>query len=171
MSEEKQIFCPQCKTWYPVSHFNSLPLDLRCNKCLPLEVSMAIYDQKVALAGQKVVQLLDAAESGSSLTSLSGIIGGIYDEFGGSHVVCQNVAQWVKDLAATGKKSQALSFFNKLFSAHAKVERTQVEDDWNKLTKAEIETRLALKMASIMARHEMPAAKQEATKKITGELE
>ncbi len=170
MSElpEKQMFCPQCKTWFPVSYFNSLPLDLRCNKCLPVEAAMDVYDQKVALAGQKLTKVLSDADIGKSLTSLSRMVEGFYDEYGGAQPLLHDAAQWVKDLAATGKKTQALAFLAKLFSIHAKVERTQVDEDWNNLTRAEIESRLAIKMAAIMAKYEAPALKQQAINKITG---
>ncbi len=168
MIDEKKIFCPQCKEWYPTSHFNSLPLDLRCNKCLPIQATMALYDQKVALAGQKVAQVLSEAEVGKSLTSLARMVEGFYDEYGGAVPLLHDAAQWVKDLAATGKKDKALAFLAKLFAIHAKVERTQVEEDWNNLTRAEIESRLAVKMAAIMAKYEAPELKKQAINKITG---
>lgn len=171
MSEDKKLFCPQCKEWYPVTHFNSLPLDLRCNKCLPIEATMALYDQKVALAGQKVAQVLDEAEVGRSLKPLARLVDGYYDAFGGANALCEAAAQWTKDLAATGKKSQALSFVAKMMSIHAKVEKTQVEEDWNNLTKAEIKARLAMKMAAILAESEAPELKKAAIRKITGEME
>jgi len=166
--EEKKLFCPQCKSWLPASCYNSLPLDLRCNKCLPLEASMAIYDQKVALAGQKVAQVIAKYGNGKSLEPLARIVDGFYDAYGGVDPLCEDLAQWVKELAATNKKSQALSFVAKLMSIHAKVESNQVEENWNNLTKAEIEARLQLKMAAIMAKIETPEAKKEALRTITG---
>lgn len=166
--QEKQLFCPQCKTWLPVSCYNSLPLDLRCNKCLPLEASMAIYDQKKELAGQQISQVIAKYGQGKTLEPLAQFVDGFYDAYGGAEPLCHDLAQWVKDLAATGKKPQALSFIAKLMSIHAKVESTQVEQDWNNLTKAEIEARLTLKMAAIMAKMEMPEARKEATRTITG---
>lgn len=169
MTDEKKLFCPQCKEWFPVSHFNSLPLDLRCNKCLPLEVSMVLYDQKVALAGQKVANLLDGAEIGRSLKPLARLIDGFYDACGGANAVSEMCAQWVKDLAATGKKDKALAFVSKVMSIHAKVEKTQVEEDWNNLTKTEIKARLAIKMAAILAEADSPEMKKAAIRKITGE--
>lgn len=166
--EEKQLFCPQCKTWMPASCYNSIPLDLRCNKCIPLEASMAIHDQKVALAGQKVAQVIAKYGNGKTLEPLARIVDGFYDEYGGVEPLCKDLSQWVKDLAATGKKSQALSFVAKLMSIHAKVEHNQVEENWNNLTKAEIEARLALKMAAIMAKMENPEAKKDAIRYIAG---
>ena len=52
--EEKKAFCPQCKEWYPVTHFECLPLDLRCNKCIPQDTAMQLYDKRVQKAGHDV---------------------------------------------------------------------------------------------------------------------
>jgi hypothetical protein len=166
--EPKKIFCPQCKEWHPSTSFECLPLDLRCNKCVPTDVAMVLYDKRVQQAGQKISQIVDASE-GRGLRPLERLVDGIYDAWGGPQAFCDDAVAWAKDLAASGRgKGAALSFMAKLLAIHAKVEKTRVEDDWNKLTKAEIKARLTLKLTAILADEESGPAKKNAIKKILG---
>jgi hypothetical protein len=168
MSDDKKIFCPQCKEWYDSTHFQCRPLDLRCDKCIPPEVRAILYDQRVQEAGKQVAAVVDAAGDARNLRPLERMIDGIYDAWGGPTALCEDAVSWAKDCAATGKKGIALSFISKLLAIHAKVEKTRVEDDWNQLSKAEIKARLTLKLTAILAESEAPQVKKDAIKKILG---
>lgn len=168
-NENKQHFCPQCKEWQPLTHFNALPLDLRCSKCIPITAALALYEDKVKLAGQKVCQLVDAADECRSLRSLSGMLEDFYDAWGGRMSLTADAVEWCKDLGSTPRgKAHALSFLAKVLSIHSKVEKTKVDEDWNKLSKAEIKAKLTVLLTDILARSELPEAKQQAIQRLIG---
>jgi hypothetical protein len=161
MSEEKKHFCPQCKEWHPLTHFNGLPLELRCNKCVPVEAAMLLYDEKVKLAGQKFAQTLDAAGTARSLKPLERMVQQTYDAWGGSAAFCEDVVSWIKDLASTGRgKNAAVQAAMKLLTLHAKVDRMRLEDDWKAMDDATLRETLKLKMLQLFAE-----AQAESTKK------
>lgn len=169
-AEPKKVSCPQCKGWFPPTDFECLPFDVRCKRCVPVDVAYNLYDKRVQLAGQKVAQIVDAADGGKRLRPLERMIDGIYDAWGGPQALCEDAVSWAKDLAASGRgKGIALGFISKLLAIHAKVEKTKVEDDWNQLTEKEIKARLVLKLAALQAEFDAPQAKKDAIKKILGQ--
>lgn len=169
MSNDDQLFCPQCKTWFPKTSFSCLPLDLRCNKCIPQDAALKLYDDKLKFAGQQIGKLMDASDAGKGLKPLERMVDGIYDAWGGVNAFCQDAAEWCKDLAQKGRKGQALQFMAKVLAIHGKVDKLKIEDDWNKMTKEEIKQRLALKMAAILAESKLPGVKDQILRNLMDE--
>lgn len=163
MSEEpKKIFCPQCKEWFPETHFMGLPLDLRCNKCIPQDAAMALYDQKAQLAGQTMAKIFDSAESAKSLKPVERMVSQAYDSWGGPAAFMEDWVQYVKEMAQNPRtKSAAVGAMNKILALHARVDRMKLEDDWKQMDDETLRATLKVKMLALMSE----AAIEEGKKK------
>jgi len=169
MADEDKLFCPQCKEWFPKTHFTCLPLDLRCNKCIPGEVAAVLYDQKVEKAGQVMSKIFDQNPANASLRPLERMINGAYDAWGGPGAFCNDVVKWMKDLGDTPRgKSAAVSAAMKLMALHAKVDRMRLEDDWKQMDDQTLRDTLKVKMMALMAEAQTEDAKKIAKNKLIG---
>jgi hypothetical protein len=168
--EIKTLMCPACKQHWPVTSFECLPLDLRCNRCVPVESAMVLYDKRVQQAGHVVSQLLDANDTGKGLKPLERMVQGFYDAWGGPAALCDDMATWVKDLAATGKKAQAVSALTKILNLHGKIDRMKLEDDWKMMDDETIRATLKVRLMEIVSEGvaDNDSKKKEAMKRIMG---
>lgn len=169
MSDEK-LFCPQCKEWFPKLNFGCLPLDIRCNRCIPTDVAMKLHDDRIKEAGHVVAQLFDANEAGRTLAPLERMVSQAYDAWGGSTAFCEDVVCWIKDLAETGRgKGAAVSAALKLLTLHAKVDRMRLDEDFKKMDDESLKAAMKLRIMQLFAETQEETVKQKAMKKILGE--
>jgi hypothetical protein len=161
--------CPQCKKELPLTSFRGLPLDQRCDDCIPEDVKWSLYDKRVQEAGQTVASILDASEHGMSLKPLERMVTLAYDAFGGPNVFMENVAQWMKDLSATPKgKGAALNAAMKILNLHAKVDRMKLEDDWKQMDDTTLRATLKIKLMALLSEAQTEQAKKIAKDQLLG---
>ncbi len=169
MSEPETLFCPQCKEQRPTTSFECLPLDLRCNRCIPADTAMALYDARVQQAGQKISQILDASGAGANLAPVERMLSQAYDRWGGAGAFMEDVVGWIKDLAASGRgKGAAVNACMKMLALHAKVDRMKLEDDWRAMDDEQIRATLKVKMLALLSDGMLEDAKKSAVKGILG---
>lgn len=138
-----------------MTHFNGLPLELRCNKCVPADVAMAVYDDKVKLAGQKLAQALEGIGGKQNLQPLERLVRGFYDVWGGEKPFLEDVVSWTKDLGSNPRtKGSALGICMKILALHSKVDRLKKEDDWKQMDDATLKATLTMRMMALMAEAE-----------------
>lgn len=151
-SEVKKIFCPQCKEWYPETHFMGLPLDLRCNKCIPQDAAMTVYDEKAKLAGQTMAKIFDANDKAKTLKPVERMVTQAYDSWGGAAAFMEDWVTYVKEMAANPRtKPAAVSAMNKILALHAKVDRMKMEDDWKQMDDETLRSTLKLRMLELLS--------------------
>jgi len=162
--------CPQCKSRRPLSAFEGLPVDARCNSCVTTGEAMQIYDQRVQMAGQKLSRILDANQAGKQLKPLERMISQCYDAWGGPAAFCEDVVGWIKDLADQGRgKGAAVNAATKLLALHAKVDRMKLEDDWKQMDDATIRDTLKLRLMELMAEAAEESGKKDALSYLLGQ--
>ncbi len=168
VSDEKKLFCPECKTWYPATHFECLPLDLRCNRCIPVEAAMVLYDKKKEKAGQIIAQILDGSEGEKSLRPVERMLVDAYEAFGGPKVFMEKVMGWINDLASNPRtKPAAVNAAMKIISLHGKVDRNKMENDWRQMDTDTLRDALERKLRGILEEKAASAVKMAATKYLT----
>ncbi len=156
--------CPQCKGTYPLTDFEGLPQDVRCNRCIPRDEALKLYDRKVQAAGQKLTQIMDSAQGAKSLKPVERLLSEAYDAWGGPGAFAGDVVGWIKDLAnmAGGKgKSAAVSASIKLLQLHARIDKMKVEDDWRKMDDATLRETIKIKMLALFAEATADDAKRD----------
>lgn len=157
------MICPQCNRDLPETNFECLPIDARCDRCIPQEKAMQMYDQRVQKAGTKLAKILDAAGSGKGLRPLERMVTQCYDAWGGSAAFCEDVVQWIKEMSMQGRgKGMAINAAMKLLALHAKVDRMKLEDDWKQMDDATIRDTLKLRLMELMAEAAEESGKKEA---------
>ncbi len=144
--------CSQCGEYKPLPHFSHLPLDHRCDVCLPpsTEAAMVLYDKRVDLAQRKMAQIFDASER-SNLEPLERLVKGIYDAWGGPHAFSEDLANWIKNLADAGDWNKAVRAGLELLKIHGKVDKMKQEEEWQAMDDENVKEVLKLKLANMIA--------------------
>ena len=163
-------FCPQCKQQRPLTDFEALPLDLRCKACIPVDQALVLYDKRVQQAGNKLSQVLESAKA-TELRPLEQMLDGLYDAWGGAAPFCEDLVRWINEKAdEVGGKGRRVAIDSaiKLLQLHAKVDSLKIEEDWNQLSRDQIEERLRKKMMALWVEQNLPEEKANAIKHIMG---
>lgn len=154
--------CPQCDKDLPTTSFECRPLDLRCNRCIPQDKALELYDQRVKQAGTKLSRILDASAGAKGLKPLERMVTQCYDAWGGSAAFCEDVVEWIKDLASQGRgKGAAVNAAMKLLALHGKVDRMKLEDDWKQMDDATIQASLKMRLRELMVEVELEDGKKD----------
>jgi hypothetical protein len=170
MSDIEQLTCHQCGQLLPITNFGHLPLDKRCNRCIPVDMAMKLHDARVQEAGHVVAQLFDAHDAGKGLKPLERMVSQVYDAWGGSAAFCEDVVEWIKDLAEQGRgKGSAVNAAMKLLTLHAKVDRMRLDEDFKKMDDETLRASIKIRLAALLAETEEESAKEKAVKKILGD--
>ena len=153
----------------PVTSFGQLPLDLRCTRCIPVDLAMKLHDARIQEAGHVVAQLFDANDAGKGLKPLERMVSQVYDAWGGSAAFCEDVVEWIKDLADQGRgKGAAVQASLKLLTLHAKVDRMRLDEDFKKMDDATLLATIKLKIKQLAKEAQEGLSKEDAIKKILG---
>lgn len=170
MSDIEHMTCPQCGQSYPITSFGCLPLDKRCNRCIPVDMAMKLHDARVQEAGHVVAQLFDANDAGKGLKPLERMVSQVYDAWGGSAAFCEDVVEWIKDLAEQGRgKGSAVNAAMKLLTLHAKVDRMRLDEDFKKMDDETLRASIKLKIVQLFAESQEDEVKKVAKDKILGD--
>lgn len=160
--------CPQCQKDLPVTAFECLPLDLRCNRCIPMHQAMDLYDKRVQKAGHTLAQVLDQVGAATDLGPVERMLGRAYDSWGGEAAFMEDGVNWIKELADNPRsKGMAVSAWLKLLYLHSKVDRMKLEDDWKSMEEDQIKARLKEKMTAMFAEITLEDAKAKGMRLLT----
>jgi hypothetical protein len=168
--EGSTLFCPQCKQHWPKTNFECLPLDLRCNRCIPADTAMQLYDKRVQQAGQKLAQILDASESNKGLRPVERMLSRGYEAWGGEAAFMEDGINWIKSLADNPRtRSLAVAAWGKILALHAKVDRMKLEDDWRQMDDETLRETLKMKILELGSEAIEDQAKDKTKKFLLGE--
>lgn len=145
--------CSQCGEWKPLTRFSCLPLDKRCDTCLPPSdpVAMQLWDKRLDLAQRKVAQIFDASEKAGELEPLERQVKSIYDAWGGPDAFSQDVVEWIKRMADQGAYAKAVNAAINVMKIHGRIDKMKQEDDWKAMDDENVKAALKLKLANLVA--------------------
>lgn len=162
-SDSKTHQCPACKRVLPLTDFAYIPVDERCQACVPRDQAMALWDLKQQQAGQTIARILDSQDSYKTLKPLERMVSLAYDAWGGEHAFMEDVVEWIKDMGSHNKtKGAAINAVMKLLALHAKVDRMKFEDDWKQMDDQTLRDTLKMRMMELFAEASEDRAKKEA---------
>jgi len=144
--------CPLCKRLLPATKFEHLPLDTRCNDCVPFREALELRDQLKEQATRDLAACLDLGGAASApVPKLNELAGYLMEAWGGGRMFAHD---WVADAKSIITKKPGTPASQNAFRAIGKIigeaSKQQSAEDLANMTTAELRERNRLLAVQIM---------------------
>ena len=150
-ADQGQRPCPQCKKRKGVEKFECLPIDDRCNECVPEDRALMLADAREERAKRKFAQIIDSVNAPKDRApALESLLGGIFSTWGGANTFCHDLVHSLKSrLEERPGDREAIQAMLSIVKLAGRNDQMKAEDDFRQLTTAQLKVAMLREMKAL----------------------